>query len=171
MDQKERQVVVGALAPDEPAELPEKRLPGPVEGQIAKPGEERLDSLCTQLVAGRVARLGEPVRVDDEQVTRIHLDASFREARVEKHPQGQGRGREDLEAPRPQEIGGVVPRVEVADRPAMRRQLQVEEGRVAVLQSIPVEDGEMTLGERQNIFFVELDGGRKRRAIIKILGE
>ena len=29
----------------------------------------------------------------------------------------------------------------------------------------------MTLGERQNIFFVELDGGRKRRAIIKILGE
>ncbi|OGE74513.1 MAG: hypothetical protein A3K06_03855 [Candidatus Doudnabacteria bacterium RIFCSPHIGHO2_01_52_17] len=38
-------------------------------------------------------------------------------------------------------------------------------------QSIPVEDGEMTLGERQNIFFVELDGGRKRRAIIKILGE
>lgn len=38
-------------------------------------------------------------------------------------------------------------------------------------ESIPVARGKMLLGDRQSIFFVELDGGRKRRAIIQILGE
>ena len=38
-------------------------------------------------------------------------------------------------------------------------------------ESIPFEKGKMLLGERQSIFFVELDGGRPRRAIIKIFGE
>ncbi len=38
-------------------------------------------------------------------------------------------------------------------------------------ESIPVVRGKMLLGEQQSIFFVELDGGRKRRAIIQILGE
>lgn len=37
-------------------------------------------------------------------------------------------------------------------------------------ETIPVENGKMVLGERQSIFFVELDGGRKRRIIIQILG-
>lgn len=38
-------------------------------------------------------------------------------------------------------------------------------------EAIPVQKGKMMLGERQSIFFVELDGGRKRRVIIQILGE
>jgi secondary thiamine-phosphate synthase enzyme len=38
-------------------------------------------------------------------------------------------------------------------------------------ETVPVEKGKMLLGERQSIFFVELDGARERRAIIKILGE
>src|SRR3989338_5542083 len=37
-------------------------------------------------------------------------------------------------------------------------------------EAIPVENGEMMLGPVQSIFFVELDGGRKRRVIIKVLG-
>lgn len=38
-------------------------------------------------------------------------------------------------------------------------------------ESIPVDKSRMTLGERQSIFFVELDGGRKRRVIIQVIGE
>ena len=38
-------------------------------------------------------------------------------------------------------------------------------------ESIPFEKGELLLGERQNIFFVELDGARKRDFIIQIMGE
>jgi len=36
--------------------------------------------------------------------------------------------------------------------------------------TVPVERGKMILGERQSIFFVELDGGRKRRVIFQVLG-
>jgi secondary thiamine-phosphate synthase enzyme len=36
---------------------------------------------------------------------------------------------------------------------------------------IPIMEGKMLLGEHQNIFFVELDGARKRDIIIQILGE
>lgn len=38
-------------------------------------------------------------------------------------------------------------------------------------ETVPVARGEMLLGERQSIFFVELDGGRKRRVIIQVIGE
>lgn len=38
-------------------------------------------------------------------------------------------------------------------------------------ETVPVERGRMVLGERQSIFFVELDGGRKRRVIIQVLGD
>jgi secondary thiamine-phosphate synthase enzyme len=38
-------------------------------------------------------------------------------------------------------------------------------------ETIPLEKGEMLLGERQNIFFVEFDGGRERDFIVQILGE
>ena len=38
-------------------------------------------------------------------------------------------------------------------------------------ETVPVTDGKISLGERQSIFFVELDGGRQRRAIVKIIGE
>ena len=38
-------------------------------------------------------------------------------------------------------------------------------------ESVPVDDGVMRLGERESIFFVEFDGGRKRKVIIKIIGE
>lgn len=38
-------------------------------------------------------------------------------------------------------------------------------------ESIPVDKGKMLLGERESIFFVELDGGRKRRVIVQIVGE
>ncbi|TSA44840.1 YjbQ family protein [bacterium] len=38
-------------------------------------------------------------------------------------------------------------------------------------QSIPLDKGRLNLGERQSVFFVELDGGRKRRVLITILGD
>lgn len=38
-------------------------------------------------------------------------------------------------------------------------------------ESVPVERGKLCLGSRQSIFFVELDGGRPRRAFIQIMGE
>ncbi len=36
---------------------------------------------------------------------------------------------------------------------------------------IPVLDGEMQLGEKQSIFFIELDGSRKRDFIVQVIGE
>ncbi len=38
-------------------------------------------------------------------------------------------------------------------------------------ETIPVEKGEMMLGERQSIFFVELDGSRKRDYVVQVVGE
>lgn len=38
-------------------------------------------------------------------------------------------------------------------------------------ETIPVEDGRLGIGQRQSIFFVELDGGREREFTIKVLGE
>ncbi len=37
-------------------------------------------------------------------------------------------------------------------------------------ESLAVEDSQLMLGEKQSIFFVELDGGRKRDYYIKIVG-
>jgi secondary thiamine-phosphate synthase enzyme len=37
-------------------------------------------------------------------------------------------------------------------------------------ETIPVHNGAMMLGSRQSIFFVELDGGRKRTCVINIVG-
>lgn len=42
---------------------------------------------------------------------------------------------------------------------------------VGVSQTVPIEAGKMLLGERQNIFLVELDGARKRDVIVQIIGE
>jgi thiamine phosphate synthase YjbQ (UPF0047 family) len=36
---------------------------------------------------------------------------------------------------------------------------------------IPFSDGRLDLGPREAVFFVELDGVRPRRVIVKILGE
>ena len=36
---------------------------------------------------------------------------------------------------------------------------------------VPIEKGEMLLGQKQSIFFVELDGGRKRDFIVQVMGE
>lgn len=38
-------------------------------------------------------------------------------------------------------------------------------------ESIPFENGQMLLGDRQSVFFVELDGGRKRDFIVQVVGE
>ena len=38
-------------------------------------------------------------------------------------------------------------------------------------ESLIIESGRLVLGERQSIFFVELDGGRNRNLHVKILGE
>lgn len=38
-------------------------------------------------------------------------------------------------------------------------------------ETLILSDGELVLGERQSVFFVELDGGRKRDYLIQILGE
>lgn len=42
---------------------------------------------------------------------------------------------------------------------------------LGVSETIPVEEGNMLLGEHQNIFLVEMDGGRKRDVIAQIIGE
>ena len=42
---------------------------------------------------------------------------------------------------------------------------------IGVSEIIPIEDGKMLLGERQNIFLVELDGARKRDAVVQVIGE
>lgn len=38
-------------------------------------------------------------------------------------------------------------------------------------ETIPFRDGEMTLKDWQTIFFVELDGGRKREVVVEVVGE
>lgn len=42
---------------------------------------------------------------------------------------------------------------------------------VGVSEVVPVEEGRMLLGPRQNIFLVELDGARKRDIIVQVMGE
>lgn len=37
--------------------------------------------------------------------------------------------------------------------------------------TVPLENGQMQLGEKQNIFFVELDGARKRDFVVQVMGE
>ncbi len=37
-------------------------------------------------------------------------------------------------------------------------------------ESIPLEKGEMVLGEKQSIFFVELDGARSRDFVVHVMG-
>jgi thiamine phosphate synthase YjbQ (UPF0047 family) len=38
-------------------------------------------------------------------------------------------------------------------------------------ESVIVQRGELFLGPKQSVFFVELDGGRSREAWVKIVGE
>ena len=38
-------------------------------------------------------------------------------------------------------------------------------------ETIPVNAGELMLGDRQSIFYIELDGGRKRDYYIQVVGE
>jgi secondary thiamine-phosphate synthase enzyme len=38
-------------------------------------------------------------------------------------------------------------------------------------ETVPVQDGQLLLGEKQSIFFVEMDGSRSRDYIIQIMGE
>jgi len=38
-------------------------------------------------------------------------------------------------------------------------------------EAVPIEGRQLVLGDRQSIFFVELDGGRERRAFVQIIGE
>ncbi len=38
-------------------------------------------------------------------------------------------------------------------------------------ESVPIKDGKLILGDRQSVFFVELDGGRDRNFNITIIGE
>lgn len=38
-------------------------------------------------------------------------------------------------------------------------------------ETIPVEEGQMTIGPRQSIFFVELDGARERNVVVSVAGE
>ncbi|MDI6778220.1 MAG: secondary thiamine-phosphate synthase enzyme YjbQ [Patescibacteria group bacterium] len=42
---------------------------------------------------------------------------------------------------------------------------------LGVSETIPVEDGKLLLGKHQNIFLVEMDGGRKRNIIAQVMGE
>jgi len=37
-------------------------------------------------------------------------------------------------------------------------------------QTVPIEKGQMDLSEKQSIFFVELDGSRKRDYIVQVIG-
>lgn len=38
-------------------------------------------------------------------------------------------------------------------------------------ESLPVEEGNVVLGKKQSVFFVELDGGRTREVTLTIIGE
>jgi len=38
-------------------------------------------------------------------------------------------------------------------------------------ETVPVENGKMLLGSLQSIFLVEMDGGRKRKVTVQIIGE
>ncbi|OGI27095.1 MAG: hypothetical protein A2359_02335 [Candidatus Moranbacteria bacterium RIFOXYB1_FULL_43_19] len=42
---------------------------------------------------------------------------------------------------------------------------------IGVSETVPVENGKMLLGSLQKIFLVEMDGGRKRKVIVQIIGE
>ncbi|PIU79470.1 MAG: hypothetical protein COZ28_02530 [Candidatus Moranbacteria bacterium CG_4_10_14_3_um_filter_44_15] len=42
---------------------------------------------------------------------------------------------------------------------------------LGVSEVIPIEEGKMLFGEHQNIFLVEMDGGRKRDVVVQIMGE
>lgn len=42
---------------------------------------------------------------------------------------------------------------------------------LTVSETIPLSDRALMMGEKQNIFFVELDGARKRDFVIHIMGE
>lgn len=42
---------------------------------------------------------------------------------------------------------------------------------IGVSEVVPIEGGRMLLGDRQNIFLVELDGARKREVVVQIIGE
>ena len=41
---------------------------------------------------------------------------------------------------------------------------------LGVSQTIPVEKGHMALTEKQSVFFLELDGARKRDVIVQVMG-
>jgi secondary thiamine-phosphate synthase enzyme len=41
---------------------------------------------------------------------------------------------------------------------------------LGVSESIPIEKGRMILTDKQSVFFVEMDGARKRDAIIQVIG-
>lgn len=41
---------------------------------------------------------------------------------------------------------------------------------LGVSQTLPIEKGKMILTERQSVFLVEMDGGRKRDVIIQVIG-
>lgn len=38
-------------------------------------------------------------------------------------------------------------------------------------ETIPVENSTLALGKKQSVFFVELDGGRSREVLLKIIGD
>ena len=38
-------------------------------------------------------------------------------------------------------------------------------------ENLPIEKGNLVLGAKQSVFFVELDGGRSREVYVKIIGE
>lgn len=42
---------------------------------------------------------------------------------------------------------------------------------LGVSQTIPISDGKLLLGSHQNVFFVEMDGARKRDVIVQVMGE
>ncbi len=42
---------------------------------------------------------------------------------------------------------------------------------LGVSETVPVTEGKMMLGEHQNIFLVEMDGGRKRDIVVQVTGE
>jgi secondary thiamine-phosphate synthase enzyme len=42
---------------------------------------------------------------------------------------------------------------------------------IGVSETVPVENGKMLLGNLQKIFLVEMDGGRKRKVIVQVIGE
>ncbi len=61
-------------------------------------------------------------------------------------------------------------RTEIASGERSNGHAHVKAFLMGASQTVPVVDAKMTLGHRQSVFLVEVDGGRKRNYIVTVMG-